>query len=73
MRNKEMRAERLKEAREAAGLTQAELASFAGISLSLLRSYEQGQRSINEARAVVIHKLSRALGTSMEELLEVEE
>jgi transcriptional regulator with XRE-family HTH domain len=52
-------AERLRELREAAGLTQAALAHAAGISLGAVRNYEQG---IREPYWHVAFRLAAALG-----------
>ena len=52
-----------------AGLTQKELASLAGVPLRVIRSYEQGQRSLENAGAESILRLSRALSCQIEDLL----
>ena len=51
------------------GLTQKELASLAGVPLRVIRSYEQGQRSLENAGAESILRLSRALSCQIEDLL----
>jgi transcriptional regulator with XRE-family HTH domain len=56
-------AERLRELREAAGLTQAALADASGLSLGAVRNYEQG---IREPYWSAIFKLADALGVSCE-------
>lgn len=58
--------EKLKEAREAAGLTQAQLAEQSGIPLGTIREYEQNKREPLVSKA---GKLARALKQSMEALL----
>jgi len=56
-------AERLRELREQAGLTQARLAETSGLPLGSIRNYEQGQR---EPYWQVVFKLAEALGVSSE-------
>jgi transcriptional regulator with XRE-family HTH domain len=56
-------AEKLKQLREKAGLTQAALARASGRSLGAVRDYEQGNREPTLKAAV---KLSEALGVSVE-------
>jgi transcriptional regulator with XRE-family HTH domain len=59
--------ERLRQLREAAGLTQAGLASASGVGLASIRNYEQGHR---EPYWDVVFKLARVLGTSCEAFAE---
>ena len=56
---------RVREAREAAGLTQADLADAAGIPLRTLSAYERGQivPPVDRARAIAV-----ALGTTLDDL-----
>ena len=56
-------AERLRELREKAGLTQQQLAEASGLPVGSLRNYEQGQR---EPYWQVVFKLAAALGVSCE-------
>jgi transcriptional regulator with XRE-family HTH domain len=56
-------ADRLRELREQAGLTQAQLAESSGLPLGSIRNYEQGQR---EPYWQVVFKLAEALGVSCE-------
>jgi transcriptional regulator with XRE-family HTH domain len=58
--------EKLKEVREAAGLTQAQLAERSGIPLGTIREYEQNKREPLVSKA---GKLARALGQTIEALL----
>lgn len=58
-------ASRLREARERAGLTQAELALRAGVSRQLVGAAEAGRHAPSVATAL---RLARALGASVEEL-----
>ena len=64
-------AERLKRAREAAGLSQRALAEKAGVSVRMVQFYEQGLKDINRAAAMTVYKLARVLGVKMEDLLEL--
>lgn len=59
--------------RQAAGLSQSQLAAAAGISLKALQAYEQGARDIDKASAGAVQALAKALGCTMEDLLEQEE
>ena len=55
--------ERLRELREKAGMTQAQLADKSGLPIGSIRNYEQGQR---EPYWQVVFKLAASLGTSCE-------
>lgn len=56
-------AERLRDLRKRAGLTQAQLATASGVPLGSIRNYEQGQR---EPYWDVAFRLVGALGVSVE-------
>jgi putative transcriptional regulator len=56
-------AEKLKQLRESAGLTQAGLAQKTGLSLGVVRDYEQGRK---EPAMRSAFKLAEALGVSCE-------
>lgn len=60
----------LKSIRKARGLTQDGLATAAGVSLRMIQLYEQRQNNLDVASAATLVRLSRALGCSMEDLLE---
>jgi transcriptional regulator with XRE-family HTH domain len=60
-------ADRLRDLREKAGLTQAQLAKDSGLPLGSIRNYEQGQR---EPYWQVVFKLAAALGVSCEAFAE---
>jgi len=62
---------RLKKCREAAGLSQAELAAKSGVSLRSIQMYEQRHNDIDKGQAHTLYKLSAAIGCSIEDLLEV--
>jgi transcriptional regulator with XRE-family HTH domain len=59
-------ARRLKELREARGLSQMALAVRAGLSLSMVALIEQGQRE--DPRVSTLRALADALGVSLDEL-----
>ncbi|MBR4735412.1 MAG: helix-turn-helix transcriptional regulator [Bacteroidales bacterium] len=59
----------LKRQRTVSGLTQQELSEASGIPLRVIRSYEQGQRSLENAGAASVLRLSRVLSCQMEDLL----
>ncbi|MBO7171264.1 MAG: helix-turn-helix transcriptional regulator [Clostridia bacterium] len=61
----------LKHHRTRKGLTQAELAARAGISLRTLQDYEQGRKPLAGAAASTVLKLADALGLCL--LSDVEE
>lgn len=58
--------QRIQRLREAARMTQAELAAAAGVPLGTLRNWEQGTR---EPLASAVAKLARALKVSADKLL----
>ena len=60
----------LKRLRQKAGLSQAELAEEAGLSVRTLQQYEQRRKLIDCARAETVFSLARALGCPPEALLE---
>lgn len=61
---------KLKQIREAAGMTQAELAKLTGISVRVIQNYEQGTRPLNGARAITVYQIAKALNCTIEDLLE---
>lgn len=60
----------LKRIRNIAGLSQASLAKLSGVKLRSIQMYEQRNKDINKASALTVLQLSRALGCSIEDLLE---
>ena len=64
---------RLKDVRVESGMTQKELAERSDISIRIVQSYEQGQRDINRAQALTVHKLARAMDHISEDILELPE
>ena len=61
---------RLKIRRLNCGLSQSELAKISGVALRQIQLFEQRQRNINNASAVTLFKLGKALSCSMDSLLE---
>ena len=61
---------KLKKVREAAGLSQRELAEKSGVSLRSIQMYEQKNNDIDKAQAHSLYKLAVVLGCSMEDLME---
>ena len=60
---------RLKRLRTAARLSQSELAERVGMSVRTLQHYEQGTKDIRRAAGETLLALSRALGTTIENIL----
>lgn len=54
----------LKMQRKAAGFTQRELAERSGVSLRMIRAYEQGAQDLQKAEAITLLNLSSVLGCS---------
>ena len=59
----------LKRMRQAAGLTQKELAEKAEINLRTYQDYEQGKTNINTAKAEKVLQISKVLKCKMEDIL----
>ena len=59
-------ADKLKQLRADAGLTQMQLAVKAGLSMSVISSIEQG--SIPDPRVSTLHALAKALGVPLDAL-----
>lgn len=57
---------RLKEAREAAGLTQLELATASGVAVATVSQLEQGRMA--NPRLDTLRALAKALGVTLDEL-----
>ena len=64
---------KLQAARQAAGLTQQQLADQTGISLSSLQKYEREAKDINSAKLLTLLKITIALKCRLEDILTDEE
>lgn len=62
---------KLQTIRKASGLSQSQLADLSGVNLRSLQYYEQGAKDLNKAAAETVFALARALGCTMEVLLDV--
>lgn len=60
----------LKRIRTNYGFTQAELAERSGVGLRSIQMYEQRNKNINKANVDTIYQLAKALGCTMEDLIE---
>ena len=61
---------KLKMIREAAGLSQRELAERSGVKIRMIQLYEQRVNDIDKAQSQTLYKISRVLGCYIEDLLE---
>lgn len=61
---------KLKEIRQAKGLSQAQLAEKTGINIRTLQHYEQGSKIFDNARIDTILKVCIALGCNLEDIIE---
>lgn len=62
----------LQQKRQESGLTQERLAMSVGISVGVLRSYEQGLRNLDGAKVETLAKLAIALNCTIPDILEDE-
>lgn len=60
----------LKRIRTAYGCTQAALADQSGITLRSIQMYEQRRKDINKASAETLYRIAKALGCTIEDLIE---
>lgn len=63
----------LRRYRAEAGLSQSELSKKCGVNRRTLQDYEQGQKSINGARAITVYNIAQALECTVEDLIKKEE
>lgn len=61
--------EKLKAVRQAAKMSQSQLAKAAGISVRVLQDYERGARDISGAKLATILKICNALNCSLRDIL----
>lgn len=71
IRRKKETVTRLKMYRERIGLSQSELARESGVSVRMIQYYEQRRKDLDKAQAGTVWMLARALGCSVEDLLEL--
>ena len=64
---------KLKEIRQAKGLSQSQLANKAGLNVRTLQHYEQGSKIFDNARIDVILKYAIALECKIEEIIDTPE
>lgn len=66
----------LKSRREAAGLSQSQLATKSGVPIRVIHAYEAESetthRDINKAEALKVYKLAQAIGCDIADILELE-
>ena len=60
---------KLKEKRMELKITQNELAVKSGVQIGTLQKFETGENDISRARVDIVYKLSQALNTTIEELI----
>ena len=60
----------LKRIRTAKRYSQKQLADMSGVNLRSIQMYEQRRKDINKAQSDSLFRLAKALGCTMEELLE---
>lgn len=56
-----------------ANITQKDLAEKTGVALRNIQAYESGERDINKASGQTLYLLSKELGCSIDDILEIEE
>lgn len=61
---------KLKEMRQARGLSQSQLAEKTGINVRTLQHYEQGSKNFDHARIDTITKVCIALNCQLEDVIE---
>ena len=63
---------KLKEAREAYGISQSRLAQLSGVSIRTIQAYEAEARDLNLAAGVTLYRIARALDVRVEDLLDTD-
>ena len=59
----------LKYTREAAGMSQTELAKASGVNVRMIQYYEQGVKDINKASVITVLKLAEALEADVYDII----
>ena len=62
---------RLKEYREARGMTQAQLAKASGVGVRIIQNYEQGVRDLSKAQVMTVIRLAEALDCGIRDLIDI--
>ena len=62
---------KLKDVRQNKNISQRELSKLSGVSIRNIQAYEQGQIDINNASAVSVYRLCKALNCKYEDILDV--
>lgn len=62
---------KLKYLRQERGYSQSKLSEEAGVNVRMIQYYEQGFNDINKAQAITVYKLAKALGVTVEEILNI--
>lgn len=60
----------LKKIRLDKNISQSKLAELSGVNVRLIQDYEQGHKPINNAMVWTVYLLAKALGCTVEELLD---
>lgn len=60
----------LQKIRKDRGLSQSELSKASGVPLKTIQGYE-GIKNINQAAAITVYKLAKALGVESADILEI--
>lgn len=63
---------KLRKIKESKNLTAKDIAASAGINITRFQQYEYGYRSINKAEALVVYRITKAIGCEMSDILEDE-
>lgn len=61
--------EKLQSARQAAGMSQSQLAASAGISVRVLQDYERGARDISGAKLATLLKICNTLRCRLQDII----
>ena len=64
---------KLKTIREGSNINQKKLSELSGVNVRMIQHYEQGFKDINKAQALTVYKIAKALGCTVEDLLETGE
>ena len=60
---------KLKRIREAAGMSQSQLAEKTGVKLQAIQHYEQGYRDLSGAKAITVYRIAEALNCTIKDLI----